>query len=326
MPHAIFLRRTGAPDVLSFEEFTLPEPGDGELRVRHTAIGLNFIDTYYRSGLYAPPGGFPFIPGNEAAGVVTAVGKGVAGFRTGDRVAYGNSAGGGYSTERNIGADKVVKLADGVDDKTAAATMLKGMTAQYLLRQTFRVEKGHTVLIHAAAGGVGQIACQWARHLGATVIGTAGSAEKVELARRLGCHHVIQYRDEDFVARVSEITGGARCDVVYDGVGKATFPGSLDCLRQRGMFVSFGNASGAVDAFSILMLMQKGSLYCTRPTLAHYATTPEKMRAMAGELMDVISSGAVKVEVNQTYKLSDAAQAHSDLESRSTVGSTVLLP
>jgi NADPH2:quinone reductase len=294
------------------------------VRVRQTAVGVNFIDTYYRTGLYAAPNGLPMIIGNEGAGVVTDLGAGVSGFKPGDRVAYG-SATGSYTTERNVPADKLVILPPHIDDQSAAGMILKGMTAQYLLRQTFRVEKGHTVLIHAAAGGVGQIATQWAAHLGATVIGTVGTQAKAEIARRNGCHHVILYREENFVERVNEITGGAKCDVVYDGVGKATFPGSLDCLRRRGMFVSFGNASGPVEAFNILLLI-KASLFCTRPTLGHYAATAEDTRRMAGELFDVVGSGAVRIPVSQSYPLREAAQAHRELESRKTVGSTVLVP
>jgi NADPH2:quinone reductase len=324
MAHAVRFHKTGGPEVLTWDHIELPAPGPGEVRVRHTAIGVNFIDTYYRTGLYAAPGGLPMIPGNEGAGVITALGPGVTEFSVGERVAYGSGTG-SYTTERNVPVGRLVQLPDRIDDRAAAAMMLKGMTAQYLLRQTFRVEKGHTVLIHAAAGGVGQIATQWAVHLGATVIATVGSPEKAEIARRNGCHHVILYREENFVDRVNEITAGARCHVVYDGVGKATFPGSLDCLRPRGMFVSFGNASGAIEAFNILALV-KASLYCTRPTTAHYAATAEDTRRMAGEVFDVVLSGAVKIPVSQSYPLREAARAHADLEARRTVGSTILLP
>jgi NADPH2:quinone reductase len=267
----------------------------------------------------------PAVPGAEGAGVVQLTGKGVKGFKPGDRVAYA-TAPGAYASERNIPADKLVPLPDAIDYETAAAIMLKGLTSQYLLCQSFPIQRGHTVLIHAAAGGVGLIACQWANHLGATVIGTAGSAEKAKLASEHGCHHVIRYSDENFVERVNEITGGKKCDVVYDGVGKATFPASLDCLKPRGMFVSFGNASGAVDAFNILTLAAKGSLYCTRPTLAHFATTAETTRAMAASLFALVESGAVKVLVRQRYPLADAARAHAELEARQTTGSSVLLP
>ncbi len=326
MVAAVRIHKTGGPDVLTYEEVQLGDPGQGEVRIKHTAIGLNFIDTYFRSGRYPAPCGLPMTLGNEAAGVVTAVGAGVSNVKTGDRVAYCTSPGGGYSTERNIAADKLVKLTDKVDDKTAAGMMLKGLTAQYLVRQTFKVGKGHTVLVHAAAGGVGQILVQWCNHLGATVIGTAGSADKTKLAKDLGAHHVINYRDEDWVAKVGEITKGAKCDVAYDGVGKATFPGSLDCLKPRGLFASFGNASGSIEAFNIGLLQQKGSLFATRPTLFHYANNAENLNAMAKDLMDVVASGAVKIPVARTYALKDAAQAHIDLEGRKTTGSTVLMP
>ncbi len=325
MASAIRIHKTGGPEVLSYEDVQLSDPGAGEVRIKQTAIGINYIDTYHRSGLYPAPGGFPAILGSEAAGVVTATGPGVTGPKIGDRVVYA-SVPGAYVTERNIAADKLVKLPDSIDDRTAAAMMLKGMTAQYLLRQSFEVGPGHTVLIHAAAGGVGSIACQWARHLGATVIGTVGSVEKIALAKENGCHHTINYREEDFVARVAAITNGAKCDVVYDGVGKATFPASLDCIKTRGMFVSFGNASGAIEAFNILILSAKGSLFCTRPTLAHYTAAPKDLAAVAGDLFQVVASGAVKIRVNQSYALKDAAQAHRDLEGRGTVGSSVLIP
>jgi NADPH2:quinone reductase len=325
MVAAVRIHKLGGPEVLTYEDIQLKEPGPGEVRVKQSAIGLNFIDTYFRTGLYPAPGGLPMIPGNEGAGTVTAVGSGVTEFKVGDRIAYGTAVG-SYAAERNIAADRLVKLPDKIDDKTAAGMMLKGMTAQYLLRRTFKVEKGHTVLIHAAAGGVGMILCQWANHLGATVIGTVGSKEKAELAKKNGCHHTINYRDEDFAARVNEITKGAKCEVVYDGVGKATFPASLDCLKPLGMFVSFGNTSGPIDAFNILLLQQKGSLFATRPTLVHYGAKRADMVAMAKDLMDVVAKGAVKIPVQQTYKLKDAAQAHRDLEARKTTGSTVLLP
>jgi len=257
--------------------------------------------------------------------VVTAVGPGVTDLKVGDRVAYG-AAVGGYAAERNIAAERLVKLPANIDDKSAAGMMLKGMTVAYLVGRTFKVQKGHTVLVHAAAGGVGLILCQWANHLGATVIGTVGSADKAKLAKENGCHHTILYRDEDFVAKVGEITKGGKCEVVYDGVGKATFPGSLDCLKPMGMFVSFGNASGAIEAFNILLLQIKGSLFATRPTLVHYGAKRADMVALANELMDVVGKGAVKIPVKQTYALKDAAQAHRDLEARKTVGSTVLIP
>lgn len=325
MVAAVRIHKIGGPEVLTYEDITLKEPGQGEVRIKHSAIGLNFIDTYFRTGLYPAVGGLPMIPGNEGSGVVTAVGPGVTDLKSGDRVAYG-TAPGGYATERNILAEKLVKIPDSIDDKTAAGMMLKGLTAQYLLRRTFKVDKGQTILVHAAAGGVGLILCQWANYLGATVIGTVGSADKAKLAKANGAHHTILYRDEDFVAKVNEITGGKKCDVVYDGVGKATFPQSLDCIRPLGMFVSFGNASGAIDAFNILLLQQKGSLFATRPTLVHYGAKREDIVSMSKDLMDVVSKGAVKIPVNQTYALKDVAQAHRDLESRKTTGSTVLIP
>lgn len=325
MVAAVRIHKLGGPEVLTYEDIELKDPGQGEVRIKQTAIGLNFIDTYFRTGLYPAPGGLPMIPGNEGAGVVVSVGPGVSEFKPGDRVAYG-AATGSYAAERNIPAEKLVKLPDAVDDKSAAGMMLKGMTAQYLLKQTFKVQKGQTVLVHAAAGGVGLILCQWANHLGATVIGTVGSADKAKLARENGCHHTINYREEDFAKRVAEITKNEKCEVVYDGVGKATFPASLDCLKPMGMFVSFGNASGAIDAFNILLLQTKGSLFATRPTLVHYGAKRENMVVMAKDLMDVVGKGMVKIPVQQTYALKDAAQAHKDLEARKTTGSTVLLP
>lgn len=327
MVAAVRIHKTGGPDVLTYEEVQLKDPGQGEVRIKHTAIGLNFIDTYFRTGLYPAPGGLPMILGNEGAGVVVSTGPGVSDFKAGDRVAYGTSAGGGYSSERNIPADKLVKLSDKVDDKSAAGMMLKGLTAQYLVRQTFKVAKGHTVLVQAAAGGVGLILTQWCKHLGATVIGTVGSEDKAKIAKANGADHTILYRNEDFAAKVGEITKGAKCDVVYDGVGKATFPASLDCLKPRAMFVSFGNASGSIEAPNVIQLLQgKGSLYATRPTLVSYATNKDTLGAMAKDLMDVVGSGAVKIPVNRTYALKDAAKAHTELESRNTTGSTVLLP
>jgi len=325
MASAIRVHELGGPEVLKFEEIEVGAPGPGEVRVRHTAIGLNFIDTYFRSGLYPAANGLPFIPGNEAAGIIVAVGEGVAGFRVGDRVAYG-AAFGAYCTERVMPAAPLVKLPDSIADETAAAMMLKGMTARYLLRQTYPVKAGDTILIHAAAGGVGQILTQWAAHLGATVIATAGSPEKCAIARENGAAYVINYRDEDFVARVGDITDGTLCNVVYDGVGQATYPASLDCLRTRGMFVSFGNASGAIENFSLLALSQKGSLYATRPTLFTHISTREALEANAADLFAVVSSGKVHIPVNQRYALADAAQAHRDLESRKTTGSSVLIP
>jgi NADPH2:quinone reductase len=325
MVAAVRIHKIGGPEVLTYEDITLKDPGPGEVRIKQGAIGLNFIDTYFRTGLYPAPGGLPMIPGNEGAGVITAVGPNVSEFKVGDRIAYGTTPG-GYAAERNIPAERIVKLPDNIDEKAAAGMMLKGMTAQYLLKRTFKVQKGQTILVHAAAGGVGLILCQWANHLGATVIGTVGSADKAKLAKDNGAHHTINYREEDFAKRVGEITNGAKCEVVYDGVGKATFPASLDCLKPLGMFVSFGNASGAIDAFNILMLQTKGSLFATRPTLVHYGAKREDMVMMAKDLMDVVGKGIVKIPVKQTYPLKEAAQAHRDLEARKTTGSTVLLP
>ena len=325
MVAAVRIHKTGGPEVLTYEDIQLKDPGQGEVRMKQNAIGLNYIDTYFRTGLYPAPGGLPMIPGNEGAGVVTAVGPGVTDLKVGDRVAYG-AAVGGYAAERNIAAERLVKLDAKIDDKTAAGMMLKGMTAEYLLHRTFKLQKGQTILVHAAAGGVGLILCQWANYLGANVIGTVGSADKAKLAKENGCHHTILYRDEDFVKRVGEITNGGKCHVVYDGVGKATFPGSLDCLKTMGMFVSFGNASGPIEAFNILLLQTKGSLFATRPTLVHYGAKRDDMVSMAKNLMDVVAKGAVKIPIKQTYALKDAAKAHVDLEARKTVGSTVLIP
>ncbi|WP_371346193.1 quinone oxidoreductase [Ancylobacter sp. IITR112] len=325
MAVAIRVHEVGGPEVLRLDEVTLGAPGPGEVRLRHTAVGLNFIDTYFRSGLYPAPNGLPFIPGNEAAGVVVEVGEGVDGLKPGDRVAYGSSLG-AYCSERVMSAAPLVKLPDSIADETAAAMMLKGMTARYLLRQTHKVKAGDTLLVHAAAGGVGQILCQWATHLGATVIATVGSAAKAEIAKECGAAYVINYSEEDFVARVREITEGALCDVVYDGVGQATYPASLDCIKPRGLFASFGNASGAIKDFSLLALSSKGSLYATRPTLFTHVSNRADLLANAADLFEVVSSGVVKIPVNQRYALADAAQAHRDLEARRTTGSTVLLP
>jgi len=325
MTAAVRVHEIGGPEVLKFEDVTLGSPGKGEVKVRHTAIGLNFIDTYFRSGLYPAPQGLPFIPGNEAAGVVEEVGEGVTELNVGDRVAYA-SALGSYCEARVMPLAPLVKIPDGISDETAAAMMLKGMTARYLLRQTYAVKPGETILVQAAAGGVGLILCQWASHIGATVIGTVGSQEKGELARANGATHTINYSTENFVERVKEITKGALCDVVYDGVGQATYPASLDCIKPRGLFASFGNASGAIKDFNLLALSQKGSLYATRPTLFTHISTREALLANAADLFDAVLSGAVKIPVNQRYKLADAAQAHRDLEARRTTGSTILLP
>ncbi len=325
MTNAIRIHEHGGPEVLKYESVEVGEPGKGEVRLRHTAIGLNFIDCYFRTGLYPAPAGLPFIPGNEAAGVVTALGEGVDGLKEGDRVAYAGPMG-SYADERVVAADKLVKVPDGIDDQQAAAMMLKGMTAEYLLLRTFPVKPGHVILNHAAAGGVGLILGRWAKHLGATVIGTAGGAEKVALAKQHGYDHVIDYTKDDFVEAVADLTGGAKCDVVYDAVGKDTFEGSLDCLKPRGMLVSFGNASGAVPPFAPALLSQKGSLYMTRPTLFTYIASRTELEASARALFDVVEQGIVEINVNQTYALKDAAQAHSDLEGRKTTGTTVLLP
>jgi NADPH:quinone reductase len=323
MTHAIRFHQTGGPEVLKWEEVQVGKPGAGEARVRHTAVGLNFIDIYNRSGLY--PVQLPSGLGGEGAGVVEEVGSGVTDLKPGDRVAYGNSPIGAYSEARLIPADRLLKVPDGVDDKAAAAMMLKGLTAQYLIRQTYRVKAGDTILLHAAAGGVGLILSQWAKHLGATVIGTVGSDDKAKLAKAHGCAHTINYSNEDFVKRVEEITGGKKCPVVYDSVGKDTFLKSLDCLAPLGVVALFGQSSGAVEPFNLGLLAAKGSLYVTRPTLFTYAAKRESLVAMANELFDVVKSGAVKIEVNQTYPLRDAAKAHADLAARKTTGSTVFL-
>jgi NADPH2:quinone reductase len=313
----------GGPEKLRWEEVQVGAPGEGQVLVRNTAVGLNFIDTYQRSGLY--PMQLPFTPGSEGAGVVEAVGPKVKEFKAGDHVAYSGPIG-AYAEVLLRPAARLVKIPAGIDDRTAAAMMLKGLTAQYLLRRTYRVKKGDTILMHAAAGGVGQILCQWAKALGATVIGTVGSEEKVALAKKAGCKHVIVTSRENFVERVKEITQGKGVPVVYDGVGKDTFMGSLDCLAPLGLLASFGNASGAVTQFNPGLLAQKGSLFLTRPTLMTYTATREALLAAARELFAVVKSGKVKIVINQTYPLRDAAQAQRDLESRKTTGSTVLIP
>ena len=321
---AIRITKTGGPEVLEVQEIELPPPGRGEVRVKHTVIGVNFIDTYHRSGLYPAP--LLATLGGEAAGVVEAVGEGVSGLKPGDRVGYCTVAFCAYAEAANIPAERLVKLPDGITDEVAAAAMLKGMTAQYLLKRTFAVRPGQTILFHAAAGGVGLIACQWARHLGATVIGTVGSDEKVALANANGCAHVLNTRKDDWVARVREITGGEGVPVVYDSIGKDTWDGSLDCLAVRGLMASFGNASGAVPSFSPGILSAKGSLYLTRPSLYHYTRTPAELQETADDLFDVISKGIVKIAVNQRFKLTDARAAHEALHSRQTTGATVLIP
>jgi NADPH2:quinone reductase len=324
MVAAVRVHKTGGPEVLTYEDVEVGQPGPGQIRLKQHACGVNFIDTYFRSGLYPAPS-MPFIAGNEAAGDVTAVGEGVTDIKVGDRVAYVVPLG-GYSAERVMPAERAVKLPAGISYEQAAGMMLKGMTVQYLLNRTFKVGKGTIILVHAAAGGVGLIACQWANHLGATVIGTVGSKDKAELAKNAGAHHTILYRDEDFAARVKEITNGKLCDVVYDGIGNDTFPKSLDCIRPLGMFVSFGSASGPIKAFDINLLQHKGSLFATRPTLNHYAAKREDLVATANDLFDKVGSGAVKIPASHKYALKDAAQAHKDLEGRKTTGSVVLIP
>jgi len=325
MPKAIRIHETGGPEVMKWEDVDVGAPGASEARVRHTAIGLNYIDTYHRTGLYPVPA-LPAVIGMEAAGIVEAVGEGVTGLVPGNRVAYASPPPGAYAEVRLIPASRLVRLPDTIEDTIAAAMMLKGMTAQYLLRRTYHVTRNDTILIHAAAGGVGLIVCQWAKQLGARVIGTVGTEDKARLAQANGCDHPIVYTEENFVERVKEITSGEGVSVVYDSVGKATFEQSLDCLRPLGMMVSFGNASGAVPAFEPGILSQKGSLFLTRPTLMHYTAKSEDLQATAYELMDMVGDGRIKITINQTYPLSEAAQAHSDLEERQTTGSTILLP
>ena len=324
MPKAIRIQQQGGPEVLKWEDVQVGDPGAGEARVRHKACGLNFLDVYQRSGLYklALPSGM----GNEASGIVEAVGAGVSHVKAGDRVAYSGGAPGAYSEVRVMPAERLLVLPEKISFETAAAMMLKGMTAQYLLRQTYKVQPGDTVLLHAAAGGVGLIACQWLKVLGATVIATAGSEEKCATAKAHGADHCINYRKDSFVERVKAITGGKGVPVVYDSVGKDTFIGSLDCLRPRGLMVSFGNSSGPVPPFELSLLQQKGSLYITRPTLVSYTGKRDDLVATAKDLFDVVASGKVKIEVNHRYPLKDAAEAQRDLEARKTTGSTILIP
>ena len=323
MTKAIRIHEHGGPEVLRWEDVEVGAPGPGQVRVKHSAIGLNYIDTYQRSGLY--PLDLPLTLGMEGAGVVEELGAGVSGLAVGDRVAYAAPLG-SYTEARLSPADRLVKLPDAIGDQQAAAMMLQGLTVQYLIRQTHRVQAGETVLFHAAAGGVGLIACQWLKHLGVTVIGTVGSAEKAALAEAHGCTHTINYRDEDFVEKVKEITGGAGVVAAYDSVGKDTFEGSLQCIAPHGLMVTFGNASGPVPAFELGRLAPLGSLFITRPTLMTYSAKRADLEAMAAELFEVVLSGAVKIEINQTYPLAETAQAHRDLEARKTTGSTVLLP
>ncbi len=318
---AIRIHETGGPEVLKIDEVDLPPPGKGEVRIRHHAVGVNFLDTYHRTGFYPMP--LPLIPGGEGAGEVVEVGPGVKDFKPGDRVAYAGPPG-GYAEERNIPASFLVKLPRGIAYDTAAAMMLKGLTAQYLLRQTYRVKEGDWILVHAAAGGVGQILCQWGRALGAKVIGTVGSPEKAKIAKKVGAQHTILYREEDFAKRVGEITKGQKCAVVYDGIGKATFPASLDCLRPFGMFASFGSASGGIEAFDLGLLGRKGSLYATRPTLFTFMADRARLEKMARDLFRVVGNGEVTIHIGRTWPLAEAAEAHRALEARETTGSVVL--
>jgi NADPH:quinone reductase len=324
MSKAMRLYKTGGPEVLHWEDVQVGKPAEGQARIRHTAVGVNFLDTYYRSGLY--PISLPAGVGSEGAGVVEAVGPGVKHVQVGDRVAYAGGPPGSYAEVRVMPADLLLKVPEGIAEETAAAMMLKGMTAQYLIRRTHKVQPGEMVLFHAAVGGVGLIACQWLKALGATVIGTVGTDEKAAVARAHGCDHVIVYTREDFVSRVREITNGEGVPVVYDSVGKNTFPGSLDCLRPFGLFVSFGNASGPVPPFELGLLSAKGSLYVTRPTLAAYTATRADLEATAKDLFDVVLTGKVKIEINHTFALRDAQQVHRELESRKTTGSIVMVP
>src|SRR5256884_6179301 len=321
MAHAIRCEKAGGREVLSWQEVAIGKPGRGQVRLRHTAVGLNYIDTYQRSGLYQPA--MPSGLGSEGAGVVEEVGSGVSGLKPGDRVAYAGGPIGAYAHERAMPADRLRPVPDGITDQQAAAMMLKGMTAWYLVRRTHPVKKGETILIHAAAGGVGLIVCQWAKHLGATVIGTVGDDEKAALAKKNGCDHPINYRREDFIARVNELTQGKKLPVVYDSVGKDTFYKSLDCLPPLGLMAPFGQSSGAIGPGDIGILAPKGSLYLPRPTLHNYTATREDLMTAAGELFDVVQKGAVKLAINQAYPLRDAAKAHRDLQDRKTTGSTV---
>ncbi len=325
MTHAIVIDETGGPDVLSWREVTDPVAGPGEIVVRHTAIGLNYIDTYFRTGLYPAPNGLPMTVGHEGAGVVEEVGEGVDFLLPGDRIAYAGALG-AYAERRTLKAASAVKLPDEIDDRTAAAMMLKGMTARYLIKETFPVKAGQTVLFHAAAGGVGTIVGQWASALGVRLIGTVGSADKAELARQHGYDEIINYREEDFVARVKALTDGAGVDVVYDSVGQDTYPGSLDCLRIRGMWVSFGQSSGPIKNFELQHLAQRGSLFATRPTLFSYVETRARLEANAADLFAAVRDGLVTIKVGQTFALRDAAEAHRALEGRATTGSTLLIP
>ncbi len=323
MSKAIRIHQTGGPEVLKLEDVEVGAPGPGQVRLRHRAIGLNFVEVYFRKGMYPAP--LPFTPGNEGAGDIVAVGKGVKGWKVGDRVGYA-SAPGSYCQERLITPDVLVKLPKAISYEMGAAMMLKGLTAQYLLRQVYKVKKGDTILVHAAAGGVGLLLCQWGKALGATVIGTVGSEEKGKIAKKAGAKHIVYYNRENFVERVNEITKGKKCDVVYDGIGKATFPASLDCIRPLGMFASYGSASGPIEAFNINLLSAKGSLFATRPTLFSYIAKREMLDAMARDLFKVVSSGAVKIPIHRRFKLADVAEAHRALEGRETTGASILIP
>jgi NADPH2:quinone reductase len=325
MNHAIVVNEYGGNGVLQWQESPLLDPAPGEVRIRHSAVGLNFIDVYHRTGLY-PTGCLPFTPGLEAAGIIESVGEGVEGFSPGDRVAYAGGPLGAYTESRNFPEERLIKLPDAISERQAAAVMLKGMTAEYLIRRTYPVQAGETILVHAAAGGVGQLLCQWAVALGAEVIATVGSEEKADVVRRLGCHHIINYRNEDIVERVQAITAGAGVPVVYDSVGKDTFEASLSVLAPTGTLVSFGQASGKVAPFDITQLSVKGSLYLTRPTLFDYTRTREQLLQSSGALFDVLSRGEIKLEIAQEYPLREAMRAHQALESRMTRGSTLLLP
>jgi NADPH:quinone reductase len=324
VPNVVRVHTVGGPENLVFEDIPTAKPGPGQVAIKHRAVGLNFIDVYYRTGAYPAPS-LPFVIGNEGAGDIIALGKGVTDFKVGDRVAYVSQLG-AYSEERVIDAKLLVKIPRSISYETAAGMMLKGLTAEYLLKRTFPVKKGHVVLIHAAAGGTGQILCQWAKHIGATVIGTVGGKDKVKIAKKIGCDHVIDTLSEDVAKRVRDISKGVGCDVVYDGVGKATFMASLDSLRKFGMLVSFGNASGSVEGFNVGLLAAKGSLYVTRPTLFTHIADTQVLRSMARNLFRVVSSGAVNIPVNHRFPLAKAADAHRALESRQTTGSTVLIP
>ncbi len=322
--HGFRFDEAGPPDVLKWQKLELADPDPGEVQIKHLTCGVNYIDTYHRSGLYPLP--LPSGIGLEACGTVVTLGDDVTSLKVGDRVAYGTGPIGAYSEAANVAADRVIKVPDSISNEVAAAMMLKGMTAQYLLRQTYDVKAGDTILVHAAAGGVGLILCQWANHLGATIIGTVGSEEKAALAKAHGCHHTILYRTEDVAAKVRDMTNGSGVPVVYDSVGKDTFEGSIDSLRPRGLMVSFGNASGPVPPVDPGILSAKGSLYLTRPTLFHYTATPDDLAKTAGDVVDVISKGIVKIDIHQRYALKDARQAHKDLEARKTTGATVLIP